>query len=402
MHALSMASFARQSRSVFEHSLSEHSIGQDPLLKDSLSSLGAEVGTLLMRSGSNQTDWRNTHSDSDAREALTSADFDKLDQESGCSHCVGMKMQVRALAQSMAGLAAKVFNWSSSLGKLQRRDLAEMILEYCKPCAFLDTHLQDLYFGLKHIEWADVTSKPAFLVVVPPTEWLTPELADHGLEITEVQYVDEVPKKTAAHLDMDSPHLVHVKFGDDTEISGPRAAGLDPAPDVPQLHGTENRSEAVARYHGTAAEQRMASRRFATSRTEAAFLCSSQLDSPRSQSIANQDTRIEADQYLSSLGRLPSHELGHPSSPSDAGHRTHHSITSEPLHMQSFVAGSSATRHLGPCNERAQTSAPLFNSHPAQSLSAVEPSAWRARDRPQLGRGASDALPAHRERIHME
>ncbi|CAE7916475.1 unnamed protein product [Symbiodinium sp. KB8] len=63
---------------------------------------------------------------------------------------------------------------SSGLSKLQRRDLAEVVLEYCRPCAHLDPTLEDLCIDLEQIQWAEVSVAPAAVGrEAPPPAWLT-------------------------------------------------------------------------------------------------------------------------------------------------------------------------------------------------------------------------------------
>jgi len=63
--------------------------------------------------------------------------------------------QVQALAQSLSGLGASAFNWSAGLSLLLRQDLAELILEYCKPCAHLDVSLAGVCSTLEGIKWEE-------------------------------------------------------------------------------------------------------------------------------------------------------------------------------------------------------------------------------------------------------
>jgi hypothetical protein len=55
-----------------------------------------------------------------------------------------MGLQVRALAQSLAGLGARVFNWSVGLNVAQRRDLSMLIMDYARPCSHIDESVENL------------------------------------------------------------------------------------------------------------------------------------------------------------------------------------------------------------------------------------------------------------------
>mmetsp|Transcript_99050 Transcript_99050/g.288931 ORF Transcript_99050/g.288931 Transcript_99050/m.288931 type:complete len:255 (+) Transcript_99050:59-823(+) len=59
--------------------------------------------------------------------------------------------QVRAAAQSLAGLGARVFNWSlsSALQETERIGLWELALMYLEPCVHIDERIADSCRGLK-------------------------------------------------------------------------------------------------------------------------------------------------------------------------------------------------------------------------------------------------------------
>eukprot|EP00747_Dinoflagellata_sp_TGD_P208162 gnl/TRDRNA2_/TRDRNA2_81670_c0_seq2.p1 gnl/TRDRNA2_/TRDRNA2_81670_c0~~gnl/TRDRNA2_/TRDRNA2_81670_c0_seq2.p1 ORF type:complete len:585 (-),score=74.05 gnl/TRDRNA2_/TRDRNA2_81670_c0_seq2:93-1802(-) len=61
-----------------------------------------------------------------------------------CDRCTVLNLQVRALAQSLAGFTARTFNWSSDFSSQQRRDLTELALEYIRPCAHIDENLSNV------------------------------------------------------------------------------------------------------------------------------------------------------------------------------------------------------------------------------------------------------------------
>ncbi|CAJ1342550.1 unnamed protein product, partial [Effrenium voratum] len=134
----------------------------DPLLHDQLSKMGQEISHLLLRAGppkdlefpkrptveKESKRWVPLPDDK-PKVTFATAKAPELPGQAPlsegvagmCSRCPVLNMQVRALSQSLAGLGAKAFNWSSGLSKLQRRDLAEVVLEYCRPCAHLDSTL---------------------------------------------------------------------------------------------------------------------------------------------------------------------------------------------------------------------------------------------------------------------
>ncbi|CAJ1428176.1 unnamed protein product, partial [Effrenium voratum] len=61
---------------------------------------------------------------------------------------------------------------SSGLSKLQRRDLAEVVLEYCRPCAHLDSTLEGLCSDLEQIQWSEVAALASLGREAPPPSWL--------------------------------------------------------------------------------------------------------------------------------------------------------------------------------------------------------------------------------------
>eukprot|EP00435_Cladocopium_sp_Y103_P072824 s45_g41.t1 len=176
----------------------------DPLLSDQLSSMGQEISHLLLRAGPPkefevlrpaplQPAMRRSPMEEPSkvpgsvfspRATMPSLPPKSEKVLSGghppeagpvtsmCSRCHVLNMQVRALAQSLAGLGAKAFNWSTGLGKLQRRDLAEVVLEYCRPCAHLDTTLEGLCIDLENIHWGEVASLGCVAQLAPPPDWM--------------------------------------------------------------------------------------------------------------------------------------------------------------------------------------------------------------------------------------
>lgn len=98
----------------------------------------------------------------------------------GCTRCSILHVQVRALAQSLAGLGAHVYNWSAGLSMWQRRALAELILDFTRPCMHLDPRLLDLCIELERLQkrdYAGDTPPP-----LPPPWSLTHELPERRVE----------------------------------------------------------------------------------------------------------------------------------------------------------------------------------------------------------------------------
>ena len=65
-----------------------------------------------------------------------------------CRHCGVLGLQVRALAQSLAGLAARVIQWSASLSHRKQLDLIDLALCYIRPLEHLDERLEALCLEL--------------------------------------------------------------------------------------------------------------------------------------------------------------------------------------------------------------------------------------------------------------
>lgn len=176
----------------------------DPLLSDQLSSMGQEISHLLLRAGPPkefevlrpaplQPAMRRLPMEEPSKvpgsvlsprtptmpslppkseKVLSGHPPEAGPVTSMCSRCHVLNMQVRALAQSLAGLGAKAFNWSTGVGKLQRRDLAEVVLEYCRPCAHLDSTLEGLCIDLENIHWGEVASLGCVAQLAPPPDWM--------------------------------------------------------------------------------------------------------------------------------------------------------------------------------------------------------------------------------------
>ncbi|CAE7250798.1 unnamed protein product [Symbiodinium natans] len=235
-------------------------VSLDPLLNDQLSSMGQEISHLLLRAGPAK-DFEllespgrepapppqrrlflpfsspppetqqpkvamfrsgpesKVHAPPVPAQAYAATKGAALVQPAMCSRCPVLNLQVRALSQSLAGLGAKTFNWSSGLSKLQRRDLAEVVLEYCRPCAHLDPTLEDLCIDLEQIQWAEVSGSPAAVGrEAPPPAWLTkaPDSAEEPLRrpVMASQRVDR-----RRHSSPSSPPLA-APAGESSEAQG--------------------------------------------------------------------------------------------------------------------------------------------------------------------------------------
>ncbi|CAE7210998.1 unnamed protein product [Symbiodinium pilosum] len=63
-----------------------------------------------------------------------------------------LRLQIAALAQSLAGLGACVMNWSLELALPRRHELADMVLRYTLPCEHLSKELKELCRDLQSME----------------------------------------------------------------------------------------------------------------------------------------------------------------------------------------------------------------------------------------------------------
>ncbi|CAE7557145.1 unnamed protein product [Symbiodinium natans] len=63
-----------------------------------------------------------------------------------------LRLQIAALAQSLAGLGACVMNWSAGLVSSRRQELADMVLRYTLPCEHLSRELKELCRDLRSME----------------------------------------------------------------------------------------------------------------------------------------------------------------------------------------------------------------------------------------------------------
>jgi len=73
-----------------------------------------------------------------------------------CQRCRILTLQVKALGQALAGLAARTFNWSAGLSMAKRRSLADLMLEYATPCAHIDSDVLALCRELQRAHWEEL------------------------------------------------------------------------------------------------------------------------------------------------------------------------------------------------------------------------------------------------------
>ena len=67
-----------------------------------------------------------------------------LKSSSHCRQCGVLGLQVRALCQSLAGLAARTIQWGSHLSHRRQLDLVDLVLMYLRPLEHLDKQLEAL------------------------------------------------------------------------------------------------------------------------------------------------------------------------------------------------------------------------------------------------------------------
>jgi len=129
-----------------------------------------------------------------------------------CDRCAVMALQVRALAQSLAGLSAKIFNWSSMLKPALRRQLSDMVLQYTLPCAHIDESIQHLCDELSSTRWdntvdVDDTKKRRISRSSATWHWWDSDPANLGLTSNEAK---EVSKEDLHHAE-EEPHHAEKK-----------------------------------------------------------------------------------------------------------------------------------------------------------------------------------------------
>jgi len=69
----------------------------------------------------------------------------------GCARCEVLEQQVRAMAQALAGIGARMFNWSlsSCVDAVERQGLWHVLLKYIRPCASVDARIAETVNGLQ-------------------------------------------------------------------------------------------------------------------------------------------------------------------------------------------------------------------------------------------------------------
>jgi len=120
--------------------------------------------------------------------------------------CAALSLQVKALAQSLAGIGARAFQWASALSVPLQRELASLVLEYTRPCAHIEASLQDLCEELECVKWPEVAGvlysplgkPPAKVAEITPLQEIAPPAAhqlapsvSRAKQPTEIQSLQE-------------------------------------------------------------------------------------------------------------------------------------------------------------------------------------------------------------------
>ncbi|CAE7539583.1 unnamed protein product [Symbiodinium natans] len=95
-----------------------------------------------------------------------------------CRQCGVLGLQVRALAQSLSGLAARTVQWSAGLSHRRQQDLVDMVLCYLRPLEHLDERLETLCCELASAPWLADTPPPSS--IHPPASLRIPTEASLG------------------------------------------------------------------------------------------------------------------------------------------------------------------------------------------------------------------------------
>jgi len=160
-------------------------VGRDPVLCEKLNDMGQSLSTLCERKaqahGISTPEYTDTlpkmgvlhplvglaaagllpqRGSDGAGDAAAGGATSTLGGAAGCNRCSILHVQMRALAQSLAGLGAHVYNWSTGLSMWQRRALAELILDFTRPCMHLDPRLLDLCVELERLQKSGDTPSP--------------------------------------------------------------------------------------------------------------------------------------------------------------------------------------------------------------------------------------------------
>ncbi|CAJ1388646.1 unnamed protein product [Effrenium voratum] len=138
------------------------------VLKSQLVELGNFVGSLQLRANRGEdSEWlsapaaalppsptlqqRLGHTEEPEVQALETS-FSPC--SAGSSELEVLRVQMSALAQSLAGLGACVVNWSGFLDAQRRGELRRKVLSYVEPCGQLSPELQELCRDLRSMEFA--------------------------------------------------------------------------------------------------------------------------------------------------------------------------------------------------------------------------------------------------------
>ncbi|CAJ1355487.1 unnamed protein product [Effrenium voratum] len=116
-------------------------------LKDQLHCLDSELAALLRP------------------EAARAVGGHALPKRCGACSCWGRR--VGALAQGLQAMGARGFNWSAGLNRLQRRDLAELLLSICAPLA-QESPVEQLCAALDRLPWSQKTAPSLLPDTAPP------------------------------------------------------------------------------------------------------------------------------------------------------------------------------------------------------------------------------------------
>ncbi|CAJ1385113.1 unnamed protein product [Effrenium voratum] len=84
-----------------------------------------------------------------------------------CGACSCWGRRVGALAQGLQAMGARGFNWSAGLNRLQRRDLAELLLSICAPLA-QESPVEQLCAALDRLPWSQKTAPNLLPDTAPP------------------------------------------------------------------------------------------------------------------------------------------------------------------------------------------------------------------------------------------
>lgn len=116
------------------------------------------------------------------------------DMFDGCQNCETMSGQILALTQSLAGIAGAAFNWSVGLTRHKRLGLAQLLVDYLKPCTQIHSSLELLCFELEHVNLS-AHERPSKSV---QTIWQEPADDDYSSEQVQSYLLDNSIIQSAA------------------------------------------------------------------------------------------------------------------------------------------------------------------------------------------------------------